>query len=257
MSKDISTLLEGWDYHPDRINARWVTGVDGLPKVQLRLDLGVLQMEMEGRPDGTTPRGYPSLLDYYQSLEEQFTPDHPGLRLNEASCSALQQEAVQYYYRYLAFHALGHLDGVIRDTEHNLDIFDLVAAHALDDEVAWQFLQFFPYVRMMNARALAEKAMETQDFEDAMFALQEAYDDIESFGGEYNDFEEEAPFEELEVLRTMLDRIKAKKPKSQVDQLKEDLDRAIASEDYERAAILRDSLLKIRTRGQGVVHDDH
>ncbi len=51
---------------------------------------------------------------------------------------------MQYYYRYLAFYALHHLDGVIRDTEHNLGVLDLVDYYAEDDDMAWQFMQFFP-----------------------------------------------------------------------------------------------------------------
>ncbi|NCC52491.1 MAG: hypothetical protein EOM20_14915, partial [Spartobacteria bacterium] len=156
MSKDISTIVGGWGYDPGRVNARWITGIDGLPKVQLRMDLGVLQMEMEGRPDGSMPRGSSSLLDYYLGLEDKLSFDHPALRLHEEACTELQQEAVQYYYRYLAFAALGHLDGVIRDTEHNLEIFHLVARHAVEEELSWQFMQFYSYVRMMNARAVAE-----------------------------------------------------------------------------------------------------
>ncbi len=54
-SRDISPVLKGWDYEPGTINVRKISGLDGSPKLQMRVDLGVLQMEMSGRPDGAHP----------------------------------------------------------------------------------------------------------------------------------------------------------------------------------------------------------
>ena len=39
-SKDITPLLRGWDYEPGTINVRKISGTDGAPKLQMRLDLG-------------------------------------------------------------------------------------------------------------------------------------------------------------------------------------------------------------------------
>src|SRR5262249_54068777 len=66
-AKDIGPLLKGWDYEPGTINVRKINGADGAPKLQMRLDLGLLQMELTGRPDGAKPHGYDSLLDYFES----------------------------------------------------------------------------------------------------------------------------------------------------------------------------------------------
>src|SRR5438552_3756040 len=65
-SKDITPVLKGWDYESGTINVRKINGVDGMPKLQMRLDLGLLQMEMSGRPDGARPHGYESLLEYHE-----------------------------------------------------------------------------------------------------------------------------------------------------------------------------------------------
>jgi hypothetical protein len=62
-SRDITPVLKGWDYEPGTINVRKVVGNDGIPKLQMRLDLGLFQMEMTGRPDGVRPHGHESLLD--------------------------------------------------------------------------------------------------------------------------------------------------------------------------------------------------
>ena len=62
MSKDISAILGGWDYEADELQVRIVAGDDGRDKVQMRVDLGLIQLELSGRPDGTRPEGFDSLL---------------------------------------------------------------------------------------------------------------------------------------------------------------------------------------------------
>ncbi len=66
MSLDLARILEDWPYEPGQINVRIISGDDGEPRIQVRLDLGVLQMNIEGRPDGVEPHGYPSYLEYYE-----------------------------------------------------------------------------------------------------------------------------------------------------------------------------------------------
>jgi hypothetical protein len=57
MSFDISPLLEQWDYQPGQLVVRKFLGRDGVEKIQLRVDLGLLQMNAQGRPDGKHPHG--------------------------------------------------------------------------------------------------------------------------------------------------------------------------------------------------------
>src|SRR5436309_1686485 len=65
MNFDISQLLDQWEYQPGQVVVRRFIGKDGVEKIQLRVDLGLLQMNSHGRPDGKRPFGHPSLLDYY------------------------------------------------------------------------------------------------------------------------------------------------------------------------------------------------
>ncbi|RKX33054.1 MAG: hypothetical protein DRP22_01170 [Verrucomicrobia bacterium] len=250
MDKDISGILEGWEYDPRRVTARWIRGHDGRPKVQLRLDLGLFQMEAEGRPDGATPHGFASLLEFYRDLEQSLPASHPALTLNEEACSDLQQEAVQYYCRYIAFYALGYLDGVIRDTQHNLDIMSLVERRAADPELAWQVLQFYPYVRMMNARAAAEKAEADGDIRRAVALLEEAVGEIRQFWATYGDEDTpESELDEMMILQELLDRLRSKLPVSPIQMLQERLDRALREEDYEQAAVIRDRIRRLEQGG--------
>jgi len=246
LNPDLHNILGDWPYDPASINARWIVGIDGTRKLQLRLDLGVLQMETHGRPDGTRPKEQESLLAHYVAEEEKLGFDLAGFRLDAGACAELQQEAAQYYYRYIALYALRDLDGVMADTDHNLDILELVERHADDDELVWQFLQFFPYIRMMGARARAEKAAEAKAYDDAIAALEEGIRDIRSFWQDNGDEEDEEQSREIELLTDLLGDIRSSRPRTQMDLLQDELARAIAAENYERAAMLRDAIKSLR-----------
>jgi hypothetical protein len=254
MSNDIASIVSGWPYDSNEVSARWIQADDGTRKVQLRLDLGVFQMELEGRPDGTRPREFPSLLEYY--IDEEIRSPGKALpyQLDAEACAGLQQEVMQYYYRIMAFHALGHLQGVMADCDHNLDLIDIVSEYAVDDEVAWQFMQLYPYMRMMQVRARAESDMQSGKFSEAAAAVREASGDLESFFAEnYEPTNEDGspvpPPPELESMRELLDQIDRRRPRSEAETLTEELARAVELENYEKAAFLRDQLKTIKGMG--------
>ena len=68
MSKDITTIIAGWEHEPDELQVRIIAGDDGRDKIQMRIDLGLIQMELDGRPDGRRVGDDESLLD---TLEAQ------------------------------------------------------------------------------------------------------------------------------------------------------------------------------------------
>src|SRR3954464_13202600 len=100
MNFDISHLLEHWDYQPGQVVVRKFTGKDGTEKIQLRVDLGLLQMNAEGRPDGKHPLGYPSTYDFYQTKFYKHLASNEGnaegFALKGEDCTKLQLEALQY-----------------------------------------------------------------------------------------------------------------------------------------------------------------
>ena len=53
---------------------RIVPGDDGREKLQMRIDLGLLQMELDGRPDGQRPAGAESLLDHLEARPASSRP---------------------------------------------------------------------------------------------------------------------------------------------------------------------------------------
>jgi len=167
MSKDITDILEGWEYKPKEISARKIIGKDGKEKIQLRLDLGLLQMEIDGRPDGKKPYSYESLLEYYKSLLKNHIKKYgtkENFILDSDECLKLHHEAIQYYHRYLCFFQHEDFKKAERDTKRNIEVFDFVEKYALNEEDVLIFEQYRPYVIMMNTRAKCSLFLEKKDF---------------------------------------------------------------------------------------------
>src|ERR1043166_5182779 len=133
---DLRRILAGWEYEPNQITVRKITGDDGTLKIQMRLDLGVLQMEVSGRPDGQRPFGYESLLAYHEHRLQKHIDKNGtelGFELSPEECQSLREEAVEYYHRYLAEFVLEDFAGVQRDTARNLQVLDLCRANAREE----------------------------------------------------------------------------------------------------------------------------
>src|SRR4051794_12711310 len=115
MSKDIGPILAGWDHDPDDMQVRIIPGDDHREKIQMRIDLGVLQMEISGRPDGQKPEAAESLLDALEAQARKMAKEGEDLTLTPQQCAALMREGVQYYHRYIALFHLERYDLVARD----------------------------------------------------------------------------------------------------------------------------------------------
>src|SRR5947207_3174180 len=174
-SKDIVPLLKGWDHEPGTINVRKINGLDGRPKLQMRLDLGLLQMELAGRPDGARPHGYDSLLEYYEEQLREHKKTNGtelGFHLTGSECQSLREEAVMYYHRYLSLFVLEEFSGVVRDTARNLRLLDMCAKYALTAEDRLQLEHFRPYIIMMNVRAQASILFNEKKYKPALELVQ-------------------------------------------------------------------------------------
>ena len=244
MNLDLNTLLEGWPHEPGQIRVRKIMGTDGTEKIQLRLDLGLIQMEMVGRPDGLHPHGSISLLDWHREQAEEAEASGAAYRLSAEDCNELHQEGIQYYHRYLALFQLEDFAGVLRDTRHNLDLFSLVAKYAEREELAWSFEQFRPYVLMMRTRAKASLELERDDIPAALLQIERGRDQIVAFLKERP--EPTDTCSEVEFLNEWLAELQSKRPLSKLEIMQREMDRAVATEAYERAAELRDAIRAFR-----------
>ena len=138
-------------------------------------------------------------------------------------------------------------------TRHNLTIFELVARHAGNDEVAWEFLQYKPYVYMMSARASAEKDVADNNYERAQETVATALDAIQSFWQEHGEEELKYDSYEIQTLTDFLQNLKERRPPHEADRLKKQLDHAIRMEDFEKAAWLRDQIHALEKKDEKVV----
>src|SRR5438046_10485509 len=128
MSLALNTMLQPWPHESRAIKVRKVRGLDGREKLHLRIDLGVLQMALTGPPDGLRPHGCESLLTYHQLRAARAEARGETCELTAEQCAELQQEGIQYYHRYLSLFQINDFHGVVRDTQRNLALFDLVGA---------------------------------------------------------------------------------------------------------------------------------
>ena len=244
-SKDILPLLKGWDYEPGTINVRKVNGLDGKPKLQMRLDLGLLQMELTGRPDGAKPHGYDSLLEYYEDQlreHKRTNGTELGFHLTGSECQSLREEAAMYYHRYLSLFVLEDFSGVVRDTARNLRVLDLCGKYALSQEDRIYLEQFRPYITMMNVRAKASILFNEKKYKQALEIVTDGLESIKDFFTRFGQEEAFTRSNEVKILKKFARDIRKKLPIDPIQKLKTQLDKAVAREAYEDAARLRDEI---------------
>jgi len=206
MSLDISHILKDWPYKYGQVTARRIGGEDGREKIQLRLDLGLLQMETTGRPDGKRPHGYESLLAYYEHLCEKHRREHGsagGFELDERDCELLRNEGVMYYHRYLAEFILEDYEAVLRDSSRNLRLMDFVAAHSREESDRYILEQYRPYVVMMQTRAAALLALRDNRPKAALGAVKKGIRQIDEFYKRFGEGVRRPASAELAILRAL------------------------------------------------------
>jgi len=258
MNRDLTEMLAEWPFEPGQISVRLIEAGDGTPRIQVRLDLGILQMYVNGRPDGQRPHGYDSLLDYHESQIDQMQgpddpaaegfgdeedEDEPAVRvLTPEDCRLLREESQQYYHRYIALLVLEDFEAVVRDTSRNLRLVDLLNEHAIKEEDRRSLESHRPYILMMRARALASHALKHEENKVALNAIDEGIEALKLY---FEQTEQPEAFDhsgEVQMLKDMRDSLIPKLPVSQKAEMRQRLEAAIASENFELAAILRDEL---------------
>jgi hypothetical protein len=248
LNKDLAPLLKGWDYEAGTINVRKIRGADGQPKLQMRVELGMLQMELTGRPDGARPHGFDSLLDYFESLlkdHEARNGSELDFQLTGEQCELLRQEAALYYQRYLSLFVLEEFKGVVQDTARNLRVLDMCGKYAENEQDRLVLEQYRPYITMMNTRAAASLMYGEKRYREAIAAIENGLASIREF---FERFGQEQAYEqshEVKVLKRFAREIRRKLPVDPKQRLQAQLQRAVKREDYELAARLRDEIQRM------------
>jgi len=242
---DLQPTLTDWPYDAEQISVRKILGADGAVRIQMRVELGVLQMEAEGRPDGSHPFGSASLLAYHQQQlaeYEQRNGTDVGYKLTPEECQELRTEASLYYRRYIALFVLEEYNQVVRDSAHNLDIFDFCRNHARDEEDRACLESYRPYVLMMNARSRTLEALDNEEYTSALAHVNRGIMHIKNHFEELGLTEEAESSEELRMLQALAAELNKRLPQDSTTVTQRALRLAIEKEQFEEAARLRDML---------------
>jgi len=249
-SKDLGPIMDGWPFENGTINVRRITGVDGLPKIQMRLELGVLQMEVTGRPDGQRPEGFESLLEFHEHRLVEHKQKHDGSTdgfvLTPEQSHYLREEAAMYYQRYLSLFVLGDFAAVVRDTSRNLRVLDLCGQYAVQEQDRLMLEQYRPYIIMMRTRGQGSILFKQDNLPAAIDAIREGLAEIKAFFEKFGQPEAYDQCEETKVLKRFAREIKRKLPVGPLERLQRKLKKAVAGEQYELAAKLRDQISELQ-----------
>lgn len=246
MSQDIDSALFGWDFQPGMILSRMVKAANGRQVIQVRADLGVIQMELNHRPDGNKVHGFNTYLEYLQSLADEAAQKKGGepFVMEDRHCIDADCEFFQFYQRRVAYLALNQFERAIRDSDHTLNFMDFVKEHSPSQEYTMAHEQYRPFVLFHRTLAATESFVTKEQPDKAIEALNEGLEHIKEV---YTEHGLEEKFEDDQLVAALNKRQEELRKKHKVKAtLKEQLDQAVEKEDYETAARLRD---EIRKRG--------
>lgn len=235
---NIDNILEHWKFDPSSLMVRKAYGEDGRGVLQMRIDLGVMQMETSGRPDGHKPNGFDTVYDnlFHESLErgEDFEMD-------DNRCVDVDREFVQFYHRRICWLQLKEYGNAVRDADHTLKLMDFCRTHSPEEGWTLSHEQYRPFVMFHRIQAAAFAVLDEDRGAEA--AIEEINQGLERLKIFFDEFASEENFEDEELVQRLIELREELRDKYQVGKtLTEKLTDAIAQEQYELAAKLRDEL---------------
>ncbi len=251
MSLDLDEFTADWECPLGELRARLVAGRDGHERLQLRVDLGLMQMELAGRPDGDRCHGLPTAREFVEHELHVRGAVLPG-----ETWAELERELQQTNYRRMAYAAAAEealragdtpqaqrcLAGALADIEAVLSALRLLARSTL----APRYTSLEPTLQFDRARLAAQLRIVQGRFEEAVehaeagvaaleeLLLQLGYDD-----------EQRAEDPALRYLCNLSRQLRREYAIEQT--LAEQLAEALANDDFEAAARLRDELKQRET----------
>lgn len=245
MGLDLDELLTDWVCTPGEICARQVAGRDGGEFVQLKVDLGALQMFTAGRPAGGDYQNCASVFDYVRRiLRGAQTPA-------AETWKELERELTHFNYRRLAFSALADqaarqqdwpaakrdLLRALRDTDACLERIRFLQEHrGTGGETSLRPTLTFNRARLASQLNIVE-GLPDEAIEWAEIGAEELETALAEMGAED---EQRGQDPGVLYLRELAQRLRHEHGVKQT--LRERLRNAIDSEDYEAAARLHTEL---------------
>ncbi len=241
-NQSIDRILTDWPYDPGNVNVRIVRGDDSRDVIQMRVDMGLLQMETRGRPDGSRPKGYESYFDY---LVSQTIRDDE-FEMTEEQCLEADREFVQFYHRRVCWLTLREYGRAVADADHTLALMDFCLDHSPDDEWTMTHEQYRPFVLFHRIQAAALEQLDQQAAEAAVHTINVGLDHLRELFVEHD---AEDMFDDNELVVRLTELRESLRDNYRVGRtLEEQLQDAVACEQYELAAKIRDELARRQTR---------
>ena len=246
-NEDLRPILDQWEYSQGQ-NVRRVQTDGGREVLQVRLPLGIEQYELNGRPDGLRPDAAESWYEIYRGEAEDSPWD---FSLEAEAFERLKDECMLYYHRYLLFFQISEYQLCARDTERNLGVLDFVKRYA-EPKSSETLEQYRPYIIRMNVMARAlEMIQDEGDVDQAMELIREGIESIEGLPPiENNSIFSLEKTRSLGSLEDLLGQLESYRPKSESEDLNEQLEAAISEENYEEAARLRDEIARVESESE-------
>ncbi len=237
--KHIDDILRDWAFDPEEVSVRLVKGIDKRDVVQMRIDMGILQLEEDGRPDGERPEGFQT---YYDLLVAEALHVGDEFMMSDEQCQQADREFVQFYHRRICWLALRRYENAVRDASHTLDLMDFCRRHSPDEEWTMTHEQYRPFVLFHRTQADALAALEDNEegAERAINAINQGLDRIRGF---FEQHEIDERFEDDELVSRLMELRESVRERFEIGRtVHERLADAVAAEQFELAARLRDEL---------------
>jgi len=223
------------------LNVRLVKGKDGRDVIQMRVDMGILQLETTGRPDGSTIEESESFLEHLLSLRLEDL----DYQLSETDCNEVDREFMQFYHRRICWLRLQYYHRAVMDADHTLRLMDLCEELSDDPEWISSHEQYRPFVLFHRTQAEALGELEDNTPEEAVAAINKGLDTLRAFFAKHD---AEEHFDDDELIQRLIELRESLRNEYSVGQtLQERLDTAVREEQYELAAKLRDELTRRQT----------
>jgi hypothetical protein len=246
MRDDLTAFMVRWPYQ-SHAAYRVVCGADGNPKLQRRTPLGIEQYELDGRPDGLRPMGEPTLLALWESRLAAYCARHLGAEgfvLPEDACSGLFDEATMMYQRYMALFHTGDFERSERDTTHNLRLADLMERYGEDARLVRRLCANRPGILHLHSASRALLAVRRGDYDRALAEVRRGLVAIRDLKASETNPPREVR-RNVAALKRLGREISRQRPRSLGEDIRRRLRDALASEEYEKAADLRDRLVAL------------
>lgn len=247
MSLDLAGILANWKAGAGGICTRIIVDADGQDQIQLQVEMGVLQMQVNGRPDGLRYHGHVYAAEF---IEHELAIEN---NVSEEDWEALERELQQLNYRRLSLAALVDeavqaddrqravelIDRALEDIDYCLRVTSLLDASP--DGCDATYANMRPALVFNRARLRSRRFVLLGEFEEAIDAALAGIPLLDEVLAEMGfDDEQRGQDAGIAFLRQMSDQLRNKYAIQQT--LRERLRVAIEREDFQLASHLHEEL---------------